>query len=196
MNILNFRHRSKRTAVALATLAVSLSALAVGGPLGVPTASAAGCATLGHVYLTQPGRTIFSGYEGSQQFGVPTVTYVQGTQSFRLGGNGITPGTSIDFFAFDTTTGAQVGFVPGRPAVYPTRYAGSNCVVNEEGPYTFTLPPGNYRIQANYYAGIRRLFVTDVVANLQVQAPPPPPPYDPYQPPYEDPCFGFCWYYG
>jgi hypothetical protein len=195
MKILNFRLRSRRAAVALATLAVSLSALAVGGPLGVPTASAAGCVTSGHVYLTQPGRTIFSGYEGNQQFGVPTVTYVQGAESFRFGGNGITPGTSIDFFAFDSTTGAQVGFVPGRPAVYPTRYARSNCVVNEEGPYTFTLPPGNYRIQANYYAGIRRAFITDVVANLQVQAPPPPPVYDPYEPPY-DPCYFYCWYYG
>jgi hypothetical protein len=33
------------------------------------------------------------------------VTYSQGTQSFRLGGNGISPGSGIDFFAFDRNTG-------------------------------------------------------------------------------------------
>ena len=193
MSILTSPRLSKPALVALATLAASVAVVAV----GAPTADAAGCATLGHVYLTQPGRAIFSGYEGSQQFGVPTVTYVQGTQSFRLGGNGITPGTFIDFFAFDATTGAQVGFIPGRPAQYPTRNAGSNCVVNEEGPYTFTLPPGNYQIQANYFAGIRRLFIHDVVANLQVLPPPPPPPIeDPYWPPYENPCSPFCGFEG
>jgi hypothetical protein len=192
MSILTSPRWSKRALVALATLAASVAVVVV----GAPTADAAGCATLGHVYLTQPGRAIFSGYEGSQQFGVPTVTYAQGTQSFRLGGNGITPGTFIDFFAFDATTGAQVGFIPGRPAQYPTRNAGSNCVVNEEGPYTFTLPPGSYQIQANYFAGIRRLFIHDVVANLQVLPPPPPPPIDPYWPPYENPCAPFCGYEG
>jgi hypothetical protein len=136
--------------------------------------------------LTQPGRTIFSGYEGNQQFGVPTVTYAQGTQSFRLGGNGISPGSGIDWLPFDSNTGAQVGFVPGRPAQFYTRNAGSNCVVNEEGPVTFTLPPGNYRIQANYFPGNNFRLVTDVVAYLQVQ-PPPPPPAPEYPDPF--PCY-------
>jgi hypothetical protein len=187
MSILKSPRPLKRAVLTLATLGASLAAVAVGGGLGAPTASAARCATAGHVYLTQPGRTIFSGYEGNQQFGVPTVTYAQGTQSFRLGGNGISPGSGIDWFAFDSNTGAQVGFVPGRPAQFYTRNAGSNCVVNEEGPFTFTLPPGNYRIQANYFPGNNFRLVTDVVAYLQVQAPPPPPPAPEYPDPF--PCY-------
>jgi hypothetical protein len=176
----------KRALIGLATLAASLGAVTVGGALNAPTASAARCATAGHAYLTQPGRTIFSGFEGNQQFGVPTVTYAQGTQSFGLGGNGISPGSGIDFFAFDRNTGQQVGFIPGRPAQYYTTTARSNCVVNENGPFTFTLPPGNYRIQANYFPGNNFRLVTDVVANIDVLPPPPPPPpvwcfFDPNQ---------------
>jgi hypothetical protein len=94
-----------------------------------------------------------------------------------------------DFFAFDRNTGAQVGFVPARPAQYFTRTARSNCVVNEEGPFTFTLPPGNYRIQANYFPGNNFRLVNDVVANLDVQPAPPPPPYEPPPPCYFDGCF-------
>ena len=146
MSILKSLRPRKRALVALAALATSLGAVTVGGAIGAPTASAARCATAGHAYLTQPGRVIFSGFEGNQQFGVPTVTYAQGTQSFRLGGNGISPGSGVDFFVFDRNTGAQVGFVPGRPAQYYTTTARSNCVVNENGPFIFTLPPGNYRI--------------------------------------------------
>jgi hypothetical protein len=186
MSILKSTRPRKRSVIALATLAASLGAVTVGGAFGAPTASAARCATAGHAYLTQPGRTIFSGFEGNQQFGVPTVTYAQGTQSFGLGGNGISPGSGIDFFAFDRNTGAQVGFIPGRPAQYYTTTARSNCVVNENGPFTFTLPPGNYRIVANYFPGNNFRLVTDVVANLDVlPAPPPPPPpwcfFDPDQ---------------
>jgi hypothetical protein len=176
MSILKSTRPRKRAVIALATLAASLGAATVGGAFGAPTASAARCATAGHAYLTQPGRTIFSGFEGNQQFGVPTVTYAQGTQSFGLGGNGISPGSGIDFFAFDRNTGAQVGFIPGRPAQYYTTTARSNCVVNENGPFTFTLPPGNYRIVANYFPGNNFRLVTDVVANLDVLPPPPPPP--------------------
>ena len=176
MSILKSLRPRKRALVALATLAASLGAVTVSGALGAPTASAARCSTAGHVYLTQPGRTIFSGFEGNQQFGVPTVTYAQGTQSFALGGNGISPGSGIDFFAFDRNTGQQVGFIPGRPAQYYTSTARSNCVVNENGPFTFTLPPGNYRIQANYFPGNNFRLVTDVVAYIDVLPPPPPPP--------------------
>ena len=186
MSTLKSPRPRKRIRIALATLAASLGAVTVGGALGAPTAGAARCATAGHAYLTQPGRTIFSGFEGNQQFGVPTVTYAQGTQNFRLGGNGISPGSGVDFFAFDRNTGALVGFIPGRPAQFYTTTAGSNCVVNENGPFTFTLPPGNYRIVANYFPGNYFRLVSDVVANLDVlPAPPPPPPpvcfFDPDQ---------------
>jgi hypothetical protein len=170
------RRPRKRALIAVATFAASLGAVAVGGALGAPTASAVRCATPGYAYLTQPGRTIFSGFEGNQQFGVPTVTYAQATQSFRLGGNGISPGSGVDFFAFDRNTGAQVGFIPRRPAQYYTTMARSNCVVNENGRFTFTLPQGNYRIVANYFPGNNFRLVSDVVANIDVLPPPPPPP--------------------
>jgi hypothetical protein len=180
-------------AIALVGAAASVTVAAT--PADAATASsAARCSYPGHVYLTQPGRAYFSGYEGNQQFGVQTISYTQGTQSFRLGGNGISPGTFVDFFAVDRNTGAVVGFVPGHAAAYPTRAARSNCVVNEEGPYTFTLQPGNYRIQANYFPGNNPRLVTDVVVNIDVVAPPPPPPVDPWQPPdcpygYAEACF-------
>jgi hypothetical protein len=191
MSILATRGLRKRAVVALATLGASLGAVTVGGALGAPTASAARCATSGHAYLTQPGRVIFSGFEGNQQYGVPTVTYAQNTQAFGLGGNGISPGSGVDFFAFDRNTGAQVGFVPGRPAQYYTSRAGSNCVVNQNGPFFFTLPPGNYRIVANYFPGNNFRLVSDVVANLDVlPAPPPPDPFPfPFNCAFAEACF-------
>lgn len=64
--------------------------------------------------------------------------------------------------------------MPGRPAQYATRAARSNCVVNEEGPYTFTLSPGTYKIVANYFPGNNFRLVTDTLGFLNVQAPPPP----------------------
>ena len=177
--------RPRRVLLALAMFAASLSVVTVGGLVAAPAAS---CATLGHAYVTAPGRPALpSGFEGDQRNGLPTWTYTQGWESFRLGGNGISPGSFIDFFAFDANTGQQVGFVPGRPAQYATRAARSNCVVNEEGPYTFTLPPGTYRIVANYFPGNNFRLVTDTLGFLNVQAPPPPPPIDdPWPPQY--PC--------
>src|SRR5262245_64576905 len=145
MSNLTIRRPVKRALIASMALAASAGAVTAVSVVGAAPANAARCATAGHAYLTQPGRVIFSGYEGNQQFGVPTVTYAQGTEAFRLGGNGISPGSGIDFFVFDRNTGAQVGFVPGRPAQYYTSTARSNCVVNENGPFFFTLPPGNYR---------------------------------------------------
>jgi hypothetical protein len=185
--------RPKRVLLALATLVASLSVVAVSGLVVAPAANASTrCNTAGHAYVTAPGRpALTSGFEGDQRYGLPTWTYTQGWESFRLGGNGISPGSFIDFFAFDANTGQQVGFVPGRAAQYPTRAAGSNCVVNEEGPYTFTLPPGTYKIVANYFPGNNFRLVTDTLGFLNVQAPPPPPPMDPWPP--QDPCFPyFC----
>jgi hypothetical protein len=189
--------RGKRLLVPLVTLVAFLSAVAVGGALSTPTAtaaSAARCNTPGHAYVTAPGRpALTSGFEGDQRNGLPTWTYTQGWESFRLGGNGISPGSSVEFFVFDANNN-QVGFVSGREASYFSRGARSNCVVNEEGPYTFTLPPGTYRVQANYFPGNNFRLVTDVLGYLNVLAPPPPPPYEP--PPYEppDPCgpYFFC----
>ena len=95
---------SRRALTRIADGAAAVGASLSVGVLDAPSAGAARCATAGHAYLTQPGRTIFSGFEGDQRFGVPMVTYAQGAQSFRLGGNGISPGSGVDFFAFDRNT--------------------------------------------------------------------------------------------
>src|SRR5262245_1948638 len=100
----------KRTFAAGATLIASLAAVAALSVIGAsPAGATTVCNTPGHAYVTQPGRAFFSGYEGDQRFGVPTLSYVQGTQSFRLGGNGIRPGSQIVFFAINTDTGAAAG---------------------------------------------------------------------------------------
>jgi hypothetical protein len=84
-----------------------------------------------------------------------------------------------------TTVGAPRN-AGGPPAQYPTRNARSNCVVDEEGPFTFTLPPGNYRIQANVFLGAFAYNHSTVnVVYLHVLPAPPPPP------PFEDPCGPF-----
>ena len=44
--------------------------------------------------------------------------------------------------------------------------------MNEEGPYTFTLPSGTYKIVANYFPGNNFRLVTDTLGFLNVQAPP------------------------
>jgi hypothetical protein len=178
--------RARRALVALVMVAsLGLAGAAAASPAGATTR----CATAGHAYLTQPGRVIFSGFEGDQRYGVPTVSYAQGTQFFNVGGNGIRPGTSIVFNVYNTDNWS---FVAGTYS----RSAGSNCVANEVGTSTFTnLPPGNYQVHAGYYAGnTGQYVVTDVVANLQVSPPPYQPPVDP------DPCGGlpayFCGYGG
>ena len=115
------------------------------------------CHTFGHVYLTQPGRVYFSGYEGNQQNGIPTVVASQG-ELFRLGGNGIQEGTTIRFFAQrfpgpGQESGTPINFLIGSRN-YVTQPARENCVVNEEGPYRLTAPsPGRYRVFAEYTSG-------------------------------------------
>jgi hypothetical protein len=101
--------------------------------------------------LTQPGRVYFSGYDGEGQFGIPTMNAVQG-DTFRVGGNGILPGTTIRFQSVNMATGQQIDFTP-TTRLYTTRGARNNCVVHEEGPLTVTAPPGRYRITAIYRPG-------------------------------------------
>jgi hypothetical protein len=137
------------------------------------------CHTFGHVYLTQPGRVYFSGYEGNQQNGIPMVVASQG-ELFRLGGNGLQEGTTIRFFAQRVPgpgqeSGTPINFLTGSRD-YVTQPARENCVVNEEGPYRLTAPtPGRYRVFAEYTSGNtidpvtgqeRKVF--DVVADFDV----------------------------
>jgi hypothetical protein len=64
--------------------------------------------------------------------------------------------------------------------------------VNEEGPYTFTLSPGTYKIVANYFPGNNFRLVTDTLGFLNVQAAPPPPDVLLYDPP-DNPCGPVIW---
>ena len=177
----------RRVQWALAALMMLVGVTAASLVGASPASATAGCATSGHAYLTQPGRVIFSGFEGNQQFGVPTQTYVQFNQSFNVGGNGIRPGTAIRFDLMNTDTGAFAGTIT-------TRAARSNCVVNEEGNALFTfLAPGNYQVRAQYITGNSNQFVlADPVTNLQVLPQPPAPDPAPYEPP---PCYDYYCYY-
>ncbi|MFF1683066.1 hypothetical protein ACFVYG_44420 [Streptomyces sp. NPDC058256] len=116
-----------------------------------PAQAADRCNTAGHAYLTKPGKIYFSGYNGDQSLGVPIFHTFRG-YTFRLGGNGVLPGTPIRFQAVNVDTGAQINFYRGE-SVYTTRGAGDNCVVNEEGPLTVTAPSGTYRVTARYDPG-------------------------------------------
>jgi hypothetical protein len=177
----------RRVQWALAALMMLVGVTAAGLVGASPASATSVCATSGHAYLTQPGRVIFSGFEGNQQFGVPTQTYVQFNQSFSVGGNGIRPGIAIRFDVINSDTGAFGGSIT-------TRAARSNCVVNEEGTSLFTfLAPGNYQVRAQYITGNSNQFVLgDVVTNLQVLPQPPAPDPAPYEPP---PCYDFYCYY-
>ncbi|WP_405927241.1 hypothetical protein [Streptomyces sp. NBC_00035] len=137
----------------LALTLMACATLTVVVPAGVATPAQAAdrCNTPGHAYLTKPGRIYFSGYNGDGGLGVPTFHTFRG-DTFRLGGNGVLPGTPIRFQAVNVDTGAQINFYRGQ-SLYTTRGAGDNCVVNEEGPLTVTAPSGTYRVTALYDPG-------------------------------------------
>ena len=183
MRILGMSRVFTRALAALGAVVASLAAVAAVGIVSSSPASASTvCRTLGHTYLTQNGGA-FVTFGNNVLFGsTPSTSFVQGNMGYRFGGNGIQPGTQITFYAVNTDTGAWAGLVNGGN--YTTRGAGSNCVVNEEGPFTISLPPGNYRVMAQWIAGQTGNFFSDAVVDFHVQAPPPPPPYDPYDPGY------------
>ena len=166
---------------------IGLAAVTAGGAVSAPAAHAGSCiTTASHAYLTQPGRALI-GFDDGRNAG--DFTYTQGA-SFRLGANGVKPGTGIGFFAFNLATGANTAFIPGDPDEYGSRRnANSNCIINEEGPYTFTLPPGDYKIVARYIPRNSFNYFNVQIVNLHVLAAPPPPPPPPIvDPPFENPC--------
>jgi hypothetical protein len=169
----------KKTRRLLAGAAAAAAALVVAG---ANPADAETCQTPGHAYLTQPGRLFFSGFEGNAQNGVPTAYASQGVTSFRVGGNGIQPGTIIIFQASDKATGLPAQFF-GYSSSASSNPTGGNCVANETAPITVTASPGTYRIKALYISGNSGQGVADPVVDVIVSPPPPPP--DPY--PYPDP---------
>jgi hypothetical protein len=135
--------------------------------VGASPAQAQTCVTRGHAYVTQPGRIYFSGYEGDQSVGIPTWNTFRG-DTFRIGGNGIQPGTPIRFQAVNIITRAQIDFLPGVRVV-ETRKAGTNCVVNESGLMSVTAPSGQYRITAIYTSGNAGGPLVDQVVDVVVR---------------------------
>jgi len=173
-------HAIRRIKWAFAALALLVGTTVGGLVVGASPASAAVCATRGHTYLTQPATrsAYFSGFEGDQSLGVPTVNLTSGEwSSFNTGGNGIRPGTSITFNLWRTDGGTR--FVRG----IQTRNAGSNCVVNEQRAGILDyLDAGQYVLTTNYFAGNTGQFISNEwVVQLAVQqaAPPPVCYYDP-----------------
>lgn len=102
------------------------------------------CQTDAHVYVVLNRVPYFSGYEGTESLGVPTMYVSYGTR-VTLGGNGIKPGTTVSFKFYDANTLAQVGSGTSRTA-------GSNCVANENG-YTINFASGRYLARATYTSG-------------------------------------------
>jgi hypothetical protein len=103
-------------------------------------------------------------------------------QSLLLAAAGVVPNSVVSFHF--TRNGNQVAY-------YQTRWARSNCVVNQE--YMFinpsTFPPGRYQVHTLYLEPVfidgQHSAVTRVafLMDLDVQTPPPPPPPPP------DPCY-------
>jgi hypothetical protein len=164
----------------LALVAGTAAAVAAFLALGTAPAQASTCATPGHAYVTKPGAVYLSGYDGDQRFGIPTINTYRG-DTFRIGANGIRPLAFVNFFVVDAATGAPATsfFVDGG---WGSQTVGSNCVLNEEGPFTISAPDGRYRIRAMYFAGNSGTWVTDQIADLvvsesnrPVRRPPPDP---------------------
>src|SRR5262245_33846346 len=158
------RTRTKRRVRASAAGFLAGAAAMVSAALAIGAAPAqAGtpgtCVTEAHAYLTQPGRAYFSGYNGDQRFGVPTLVVSQGEQ-IRLGGNGIQPSSGMKFQALKhpcsgpppAADRSNFGPLPGKRD-YVTLVAYGNSVVPEECPYRVTAPPGRYRIFVTYNPG-------------------------------------------
>jgi hypothetical protein len=133
----------RRAAVAAAAL---IPAAAISVAAGQP-AAAAGCSTNGHVYLTSPSPSSFR-FEGQPaQGGFDNYTLPSGGPvSFRVGGNGLRPGTTPYWTINSSVTGQYVFF---------GRAAGGNCVANEA---FVTIPrspvPGEvWTVTTNYDTG-------------------------------------------
>jgi hypothetical protein len=188
---MTLRTRTGLSTRIVGALAVAVAAMAAVLAIGVTPASASVCRTSGHAYLTQPGRVYFSGFEGNQQFGVPTYNTFA-FDVFGYGGNGIRPGTQVRFDVIDKATGAHAAVFNGQSTLF-SRIAGSNCVANEQATSLFAQQPGTYRVLASYFVGNTGQYVTndpvvDIVVQPSLPAPDPGPIYEP------PPCYDYYCY--
>lgn len=146
----------------LATMMTVLTPVMVmaGALLPASPAQAATCRTAGHAYVVRDGRVFFSGYEGDERFGVPTLSAPSGTQ-VTVGGNGIAPGGKVILYLLDVNDVLRsVKRVDAQPAQ-------SNCVSNENR-WTIDMPRGRYVAYANYNAGNSGALVGERVAFIDV----------------------------
>lgn len=176
-------HRFRRMCSWVALAAVAALTFVVGG---TSPASAAVCQTAGHAYLTRSGSVFFSGFEGNQQFGVPTVQTFQ-VDRFGFGGNGIRPLDPVIFDVINKATGAPAPIFSGVSTFAVA--AGRNCVANEQF-LTMAAAPGTYQVRATYVAGNSVTFVAnEPVADIVVRpTPDPDPDPDPNPCNPRDPC--------
>ncbi len=104
------------------------SARCVRQPAGGPTAR--------DRRISQPDQSGVGGRPEEGDHAAPLQCCTFRGDTFRIGGNGIKPDTSIRFQAVNIITRAQIDFLPGVRVV-ETRKAGSNCVGSE----TFKATP-------------------------------------------------------
>jgi hypothetical protein len=116
------------------------------------------CATPGHAYVVRNGQAYWSGYEGDERNGVPTL-YLSRGNHVTVGGNGIDPGQQVFFYFYD-----DAGNYQGSATSHA---AGSNCVANER-EITINLYSGHYLVKAYYRSGNTGLTYFDRVTFLQV----------------------------
>lgn len=167
-----FRRLVARLGVVLAMLATASTFLVA----TAPSALADTCVTPSHVYFIQvdplTGSTLqmFIGPYNDDIYTadtVPTGTFRRLLTYAQLGGNGIAPGTSINWIMINVDTGQDAGVNP-----QPPNTAHSNCVVNQSPPtYQVTAPVGTYNLHAIYTGGntgvlyfnkwIMRMIITD-----------------------------------
>jgi hypothetical protein len=168
----------------LRKLAVAAAVLAPAGAVAGHTAQpaqAATCATIAQVYLTSVSPWSIRYEVDAVPDDTDNYTLIAGVPSFRVGGNGLRPG-SVPSWNVQSNFGGSFQFSGGP--------AGGNCVANERfvSPGRAGQPGEVWRVSANYDAGNSGQGIRDQ-AHFQITFVDPPPPPEPVYPdPNPNPC--------
>lgn len=164
--------RRRRVRRRLAILAAALLPAGVVTATAADTASAAGCATNGHVYLTNYNPRSYRFEDQPIEAGFDNYTFTSGSAPvYVVGGNGLRPG-SAPIWNVTSNFGRSFGF--------SGRAAGSNCVANETVislPVT-TFPGEVWEVRVTYLAGNTGRVVQNQAHFQNTFVEPPPPPDD------------------